>query len=308
MANTTHDQGALPQGLIEQARAKPMDPGRLQYLGKQAAALYSSNGTPLSDAVVQVVGREDIGPEHTKRVCEFANQAAYQGEWEKGGSVRNIEFQGGPADPSWVLKELNDGSRQDAVRTSSDYDFPVEKRASANRVEDEIFSGFTGREYRSEVPSSLGELNAMRETINGAASHVFSKVAGLEVTKEHLGIELADEVKKLVLDGTGMDKIASIWSAFTVSPAATKEALQVVADKLVTDKVASYQQIKDDLTKTAASRVPNPAHPIVSRFIEFSKVAAEIKKLRRAVEVLDENKSKVASAMKSHLEQAGVGR
>jgi hypothetical protein len=286
-----------------------MDPGRLQYLGKQAAALYSSNGTPLSDAVVQVVGREDIGPEHTKRVCEFANQAAYQGEWEKGGSVRNIEFRGGPADPSWVLKELNDGSRQDAVRVSSDYDFPVEKRASANRVEEEIFSGYTsGQERRSEVPSSLSELNAVRETINGASDHIFSKVAGLEVTKEHLGIELADEVKKLVLDGTGMDKIASIWSAFTVSPAATKEALQVVADKLVTDKVASYQQIKDDLTKTAAARVPNPAHPIVSRFIEFSKVAAEIKKLRRAMKVLDENKSKVASALKIRLEETGVGR
>ena len=28
-------------------------------------------------------------------MCEFANQEAFQREWEKGGSVRNVEFDGG---------------------------------------------------------------------------------------------------------------------------------------------------------------------------------------------------------------------
>ena len=98
MPDSHHDQGALPQGLIEQSRARDVDPGRLQFLGKQAASLHSQNKTKLSAAVVNVVGKEDLAPEHIKRVCEFANQSAYQNEWEKGGSVRNIEFEGGPAE------------------------------------------------------------------------------------------------------------------------------------------------------------------------------------------------------------------
>ena len=94
MPDSFRDQGAIPQGLLAQSRAKAVDPSRLQFFGKQAAALYSENQTKLSEAVVRVLGDEKLGPEHTKRVCEFANQAAYQNEWETSGSVKNIEFEG----------------------------------------------------------------------------------------------------------------------------------------------------------------------------------------------------------------------
>ena len=160
MAESYRDQGAIPQGLVEQARAKSVDPEKLQFLGKQAAALYTENGTKLSSAVVQTIGDEDLGPEHAKRVCEFANQAAYQHEWEKGGSVRNIEFEGGPADPAVVLRELHDGAPS-STSTISDYDRPPEMRKVASApVEEEIFSGFTGfRRMNSWYPCHTDRLS-----------------------------------------------------------------------------------------------------------------------------------------------------
>ena len=270
-------------------------------MGKQAASLHSQNKTKLSAAVVNVVGKEDLAPEHIKRVCEFANQSAYQNEWEKGGSVRNIEFEGGPAHPSEVMRELHDGARQDAVRVASDYDSPPTKVASADsRVEQEIFAGYTDSSpLPSEVPSGMGDLMDLRTSIVGAQDQIFSKVAGLDVTREQLELELGDEVKKAVLEGEELGKIASAWAHYAPATLWLKEAIKVAADRLVADGVRTYQQIHDSFEKTASQRIPNPEHPVVSRFIEFAKVASETSKLRSAVGVLEGKRRDAESAIKS---------
>lgn len=301
----SRDQGAVPQGLIEQARAKDVDPGRLQELGKQAASLYSSKGANLSDAVVEVIGSEDLGPEHTRRVCEFANQAAFQNEWEKGGSVRNVEFDGGPADPAVVLRELNDGARpveEPGVRRISDYDTPPEKIARADsRVEEKIFGKYAmPMTVPSEIPSGTPDLARLRTTITGAQDHIHSKVSGLEVTKEAVARELGDAVSEAVLGGDSLFKIASCWTHFCNDKRLFQEALEVSIDRMRERQVPDTELEVEKLAseQEAIGRIPNAGHPVVSRFMEFIKVAQQLNILRGAGDVLSERLEDVHGAMR----------
>jgi hypothetical protein len=301
----TRDQGAIPQGLIEQARARPVDPGKLQLLGKQAAALYSDAGTPLTQAVLSVIGSEDVGPEHARRVCEFANQEAFQREWEKGGSVRNVEFSGGPADPAVVLRELNDGARPEAIRVS-DYDEPPSKLARADRrVEEEIFGKYAHPIiHHSEVPSGVPDLHRLRQTITGAQDHFHSKLSAAEVTKEALARELGDEVCKAVMSGDSLFKIANAWSHFSTDRVTFQEALDVSIDRMRERRVPGWDTEVEKLAgqQESIGRIPNPEHPVISRFIEFRKVATQLRILKGASEVLEEQLQPVDRALRGGIQ------
>src|SRR5208282_6747332 len=99
------------QGLLQQAHAHRVSGEHLEVLGKQASSRWSSGESKtLSDAVVETVKTAGLSPEQVKRVCEFANTEAYLTEFKKEGSAHKfIDFGSGPADPSTVIKDLNDG-------------------------------------------------------------------------------------------------------------------------------------------------------------------------------------------------------
>jgi hypothetical protein len=289
-----NEQGAVPQGIIEQKRARAINPGKLQELGKTAASIFADKGVSLNDAVLEAIGTDDLGPEHARRVCEFANQAAFQGEWEKGGSIRNVEFTGGPADPAVVLRELNDGARQESPKMSSDYDHAPPKLAMVGRnVEEEIFGKMASVDHA--VPSGESDLIALRTTAVGTQEHIQSTIDSLEVTKEVLACELGDTVGDLVLEGEPLSKLASIWTHFTSDSDLFQEALDVSVQRMTSRKIP----FDAELDKTAsAGRIPNPAHPVVSRFLEFHKVAAEIKRLELAKVVVGEQLEQVNEALR----------
>ena len=121
----------LPLGLAQQEKARPVDPDQLEQLGKKAASLYLSNHTPLTEAVVDTLKTASLAPEQVKRVCEFANTTAYLSEYEKAGSIRNVTFEGGPANPARVLQDLNDGSSPAAASANvGDYTKTASKKQS----------------------------------------------------------------------------------------------------------------------------------------------------------------------------------
>lgn len=96
--------------LLQQMHAQPKSGEELEVLGKQAARMYLCGGCSLNDAVVETVKQAGLSPEQVKRVVEFANTSAYLKEFEKKGSTdKYIHFEGGPASPGEVLKDLNDG-------------------------------------------------------------------------------------------------------------------------------------------------------------------------------------------------------
>jgi hypothetical protein len=296
------DQGGIPQGLIEQARARSVDPGKLQMLGKQAAALYTEGGRSLTDAVVDVIGREDVGPEHARRICEFANQAAFQNEWEKGGSVRNIEFEGGPADPAVVLRELHDGARPDAIRVS-DYDEPPPKLAKVDRrVEEQIFGKFASADltpHPSEVPSGMPDLHRLRTTLDGACDHVHSQFSKATTEKEVLAHRLAEAACDAIMKGASLYKIGCAWSRFPCDQEDFKEAMHATIQRLEERKI-SYSVEPEKSAEVG--HIPNQNHPVIKEFLEFTKVATQLRILQDAEKSLKERQVDVENVIKEGAE------
>ena len=104
-----HDLPA--QWSFQQSHARPISGQELETFGKHAADRWSCGeyGT-LSEAVVESVKTAGLSPEQVRRVVEFANTHAYLTEFNKEGQAhRVIDFAGGPANPSQVLQDLNDG-------------------------------------------------------------------------------------------------------------------------------------------------------------------------------------------------------
>lgn len=276
-------------------------------MGKRAAAQFAEGNTPLSEAVVSVVKEAMLSPEQVKRVCEFANTAAYLNEFEKSGEVRNVTFEGGPANPSVVLKELNDGSAPaiHQIKTAS-YQPPTghyKTAGASDSILAEAFGVSPGMEKAASVDhlaraNASEEIADMKVRLDAVRDDLMSKLSHSGVLLDDVKSDLYSAVKQEVLDGTPMGDIAGAWSSYG-DLNQIKEASSFIRDRLQADQVFEGDQFAQSLTKTAsAGSVPNPAHPVVDRFLVFTKVAFEHRKLERAVEIINEQLEEVNGKLK----------
>jgi len=304
------DPGAIPLGLAQQQAARQIDPEQLELMGKRAAALYDGGGRSLSDAVVEVVKEAKLAPEQVKRVCEFANTNAYLSAFEKAGEVRNITFNGGPANPGQVLKDLNDGSSPAVHQVdSSDYSEPAGnyKTASANiSVLADAF-GVVGMEKTAQVhdhfarENPVEEVNDLRVIIQGARDQLMSKLSSSEILLTDLKAVLSEKVAEAVLEGMPMGDIVRAWSSYGTSNQ-IKEAASFVRDHLRERRIMGKDQFAESITKIASPGViANPDHPVVDHFILFTKVAHEHAKLEEAVHILELRLDETNAALRSML-------
>ena len=99
------------QMILQQHDARPVSGEHLEVLGKHAASQWLlGKYASLNEAVVDSVRSEHLSPEQVRRVVEFTNGDAYLQEFRKEGSGHKVvHFDCGPADPSQVLQDLNDG-------------------------------------------------------------------------------------------------------------------------------------------------------------------------------------------------------
>lgn len=105
------DMSDMPiQTVLQQRDARPVPGEHLEVLGKKAASDWGfGKFASLTEAVVDTVRGERLGPEQVLRVVEFCNSSAYLTEFRKEGSHKVVNFEGGPADPAQVIQDLNDG-------------------------------------------------------------------------------------------------------------------------------------------------------------------------------------------------------
>ena len=287
------DNRSLAIGAIQQNMARPIDPEKLELMGKRAAAMFRDNGMPLSQSVVEVVKEARLAPEQVKRVCEFANTSAYLDAFEKAGEMRNVTFDGGPANPAVVLQDLNDGSSPAIQQTdSNDYAAPAGSYKSASGFSEladafQVQAGSMSKTASAAMPDQLShadpvdDVNDLRIRLESARDTLMSKLSSSGVIYEDISRDLCNSVTQEIASGTSLTDVYRAWSSVE-EPAILKEAAALVSDHLTKN---GYKV--DKLVKTAGHSVVNLSHPVMAQYIAFTKVAHGHRVLSRAIGLLD---------------------
>ncbi|CAB4131653.1 hypothetical protein UFOVP276_63 [uncultured Caudovirales phage] len=304
--------GALPLGLSLQRTARPVDPEQLELMGKKAAALYRDSGRTLSESVVETVKEACLSPEQVKRVCEFANTSAYLAEFEKAGEMRNVTFTGGPADPGYVLKDLNDGGNP-SLNTigSDDYTAPVKSYKTASVGMSKIAEAFGIVEDGTKTASAVSrtrdhavhfnpieDVNDLRLTIERAKEESISKLSSARILYDDVTKDLCHTVAQAVETGTPMGDVSRAWSGYTTDVRLLKEAM-VHVTKHLKGRGHTKEALSSSFDKTAsAGTLPNPSHPLVAGYVAFLKVAQAHRVLKTSIDVLDERLTEVNAKLR----------
>ena len=297
--------GAIPLGLAQQEAARSVDPEQLESFGKKAAAYYLEHKGMLNDAVVETVKEARLSPEQVKRVCEFANTAAYLGEFEKAGEQRNVTFEGGPANPSVVLKDLNDGSSPTPaqIKLGSSAEAPPDYR---HKQVDELLYGAFGGNGGMEKTAKAHSLHAnpvedladLRINLQAMETDFISKTSSGDVVLEDMKGDLCKTAAQEVVNGTSLNDLIYAWSRFA-EPSKVKEAAAMVLSHLRERNFMDKPDLEGSLDKRASTGViPNPDHPVIEQFCAFAAVSHEQAKLAHALEITREQLAEVNSSLK----------
>lgn len=296
------------QTLLQQDAARPVSGEHLEVLGKHAADCYH-DGTydTLNEAVVETVKQAGLSPEQVQRVIEFANTSAYLREFRKEGSTHKyINFPGGPASPSEVLKDLNDGGGGTVFdRGMADYNQPpptaektadvtrrnlsrlgLEKEASAFESSDEQMLREAFEVPDNELPFAdpWQDSIQMRDKLASARDTVVGEIGSFETEFMLTCEDLYAQVKQAAMDGVHLGQIVQLWGEVVPGPNFVKLAFQQIGPRLAAEKVLTLDEIGASLEKTA-SGLPNLEHPLVG---VFSAYCIQLEKLATARAALDE--------------------
>lgn len=293
------------QTLKQQAHARPVSGEELEVFGKYAASQFTAglHGT-LTKAVVETVKQAGLSPEQVKRVVEFTNVNAYLETFHKLSSGhRYIDLHGGPANPSEVLKDLNDGGGGTVFdHGAGDYNLPppaeknaslinrnlhalgVEKTASAED-DDLLTEAFTSEDKSDPYADPWRDSLDMREKLAAARDVISSEMSGLEIQLMDLGDDMYRQVKQASLDGVPLGHVVQAWASVVPGPGYVKVAFQVLAPRLLAEEVLNVDQLGDSLTKTASGNV-NMEHPLVGSFAAYCHTLDKLAASRKAHEAL----------------------
>ena len=298
---------SLPLGLAQQEKARSVDPDLLEQFGKKAAALYQGKGTPLTAAVVEVVKEASLSPEQVRRVCEFANTTAYLSEFEKAGSVRNVTFEGGPANPARVLQDLNDGSSpagapepmEDYKKASADF-----RRGQEMDVLAQAFS-FSPAAAMSKTAAAqtgghqghadpMNDLLDTRDALGRMRDNFTTMKTSAQLVFEDVSAELAKVAEQEFLEGTSLSEMAQAFTGTGATQAQVKEAMQEVWEHL--NSRGHKVPAELHLSKTA-SALPNLEHPLLVRYAAFTKAAHALRVVDRALNDVQEQLGTINKAI-----------
>lgn len=187
------------QTVLQQRDARPVSGEHLEVLGKQAAANWCEGKVAsLHAAIVDVVRGERLSPEQVKRVVEFTNGDAYLQEFRKEGSHKVVHFDCGPADPSQVLQDLNDGGGGSVYdRGTLDYTRDpkeVHKHAQASSYREQVADFYAGR---GGTPTATSPRQRVMDFYSGRSVTHSSEASGAEKTASVEGVEPVEGLPKL---------------------------------------------------------------------------------------------------------------
>lgn len=334
------------QTLQQQEHARAVSGEELEVLGKKAASLYQDGTHNLSEAVVETVKHAQLAPEQVRRVVEFANTHAYLQEFKKEGAHKVIEFVGGPANPSDVLKDLNDGGGgtvfdrgtldynqppESVIKTGSRVTTPMVKSASieeetlesylekstvdapktaaVHHYDDQLW-GLFGKDTPLPMHNPAGPLLELRDKLAAANDQLNGDISSSEVDFAEAGERLYHEVKQAALEGTSLGDVVVAWSGSTPSPEYIKAAFQILTPKLRDGGVfPSLDSIGASLEKRGSdNRLVNPEHPLVKEFEHFCETGTKLASFRELKKDVVEGLGQTMALIKQAVEVGGLAR
>lgn len=300
-----------PQALLQQSAARPISGEELETYGKHAAARYLCGECPsLNEAVVETVKHAGLAPEQVKRVCEFANTDAFLKEFKKeAASSKYVVFNGGPADFSEVLKDLNDGGggtvfdrgmadfahAPDVVKTSaaqaaSRNRGAMEKTASVqlpepiNEADQILEEAFRVDKTASPIPFArpLQDVEDLQDKLSTARDAATAEMSALEATLLGVTEEMYHHVKQAALDGTPLGHVVQAWDqVLAPKPELVKAAFAEIGPRLVAEGIVNWSGLGQSLEKTAGQMaVVHDKHPVVTSFGAYCEGLEKLAELR----------------------------
>jgi len=265
------------QGLFQQLNARPVSGEHLEVLGKKASALWSSGSAKtLSEAVVETVKKAGLSPEQVKRVIEFANTDAYLTEFKKEGSHRVVHFEGGPASPSDVLKDLNDGGGGSVFdRGTGDYKQPPSVKTASS--DEALFEALKTASVGFPDANPYEEVMTLRDKLASSFDNLTAEISGLETLYADLADRVYSGVKQAALQGLSLGEIVQAWSTAVPSPDHIKIAFQLFTPRLLREEVfRSGEELTASIEKVGSARMVNPRHPMLTDFREYCAVLSKL--------------------------------
>lgn len=325
------------QMLLQQSAARRVSGQDLEMFGKQAASSYLSGCSDnLSSAVVETVKQAGLSPEQVKRVVEFANQTAYLKEFAKESAAHKyVQFQGGPANPAEVLRDLNDGGGGTVFDPGTgDYNQPPPPTAKVASIQQGNRRAL-GLEKVASVPMGAAERAfeemwqvedhslpyadpwsdavEMRDKLASAADLLRTELHTAEATFEDVCEDMFQQVKQASLSGVPLGHVVQAWGEVVPGPDYVKLAFSVFADRLVREQVLSLGELTDSLEKQAsAGSIANEEHPLVGVFSAFCTQLDKMAHARAARDEVLEAYGQVQTFLKrasaAKLVGAGLGK
>jgi hypothetical protein len=319
-----------PQTQLQQASARPVSGEELETYGRSAACSFQGgSANSLNEAVVETIKRAGLSPEQVKRVVEFANTHAFLTEFKKEGeATKYVNFEHGPANPSEVIKDLNDGGGGTVFdRGTLDYDhepevhktssvrsltkknqLAMEKVASIENEADSILAGvFRSNEELIPYENPLQDVERALDKLSTARDAATADMSELEVALLDINRDLYHQVKQAALEGVPLGYVLQAWHEVLSPPAElVKSAFAIIGPRLCKDEVFTAEQVNDSLTKTAGARAVNEEHPIVKAFGAYCEANIKLAELRATRAEIEDGMSKLQTFRKlatQHMEQ-----
>jgi hypothetical protein len=283
-----------------------IDPGKLEQLGTAAALLYCDCGTPLSQAVCQVVKDIALTTEHVKRILEFANVKAYLTLYEKadpdsigdGSWMKYISFNGAPAEFGTIMDTLDSASTPEEVGMPSREDYEQEplhyKAASfASTLPEPAMQKEASLELEDEMPRV--SLDTLYSNLGSAISKVDSDILKFANLVPDTEADFLKEAKQAVIHGYSLGDIRKVASS------APDQHLDRTLVNLATAMDAFWDEnmIRGSFEKVSALQ-PVKDHPLAEKWALRKEAKRQFDLAQATKRILREKRAHVLSVIREN--------
>lgn len=235
-------------------------------LGKTAAVLAEKQGMTLTDAVIKTVGAQKLSNEQLHRVVEHTNHEAFHRKFANmDPTMRVVNIEGGPADPTSVVARLGETEKVAQVQEDlSDYRYPPMRVVVAESTE---------KVAQDEPASDDVDIVELLDTVKLALDELQGSIG----THRYAAIDAFDRTVRLAkqacAEGAYLEDFEQAWGG--ISPQRAVEILGVVEPPMAPVGVK------------VAARTMSPEHPLMLSFHQYVKEAHALKVAHTAHEDME---------------------